>query len=105
MKCTYVTCLEANCFQNVLTQGMRQEFGSVGAVCSIQHDTNATIFNCNITNCSFKTLLSDKYIEHAKKYHPTEEQNATENQINHHQTILNTTPIMVKTPVLYTVGF
>ena len=65
-----------------------------------QHDTNATIFNCNITNCSFKTLRSDKYIEHVKKYHPTEEQNATENQINHHdQTILNhiTTPIMVKT--------
>ena len=59
-----------------------------------QHDTNATIFNCNITNCSFKTLRSDKYIEHVKKYHPTEEQNATENQ-----TILNhiTTPIMVKT--------
>ena len=65
-----------------------------------QHDHNATIFNCNITNCSFKTLRSDKYIEHVKKYHPTEEQNATENQIsNHHQTILNhiTTPIMVKT--------
>ena len=65
-----------------------------------QHDTNATIFNCNITNCSFKTLRSDKYIEHVKKYHPTEEQNATENQLNHqHQTILNhtTTPIMVKT--------
>ena len=65
-----------------------------------QHDTNATIFNCNITNCSFKTLRSDKYIEHVKKYHPTEEQNATENQIinNHHQAILNhTTPIIVKT--------
>ena len=64
-----------------------------------QHDTNATIFNCNITNCSFKTLRSDKYIEHVKKYHPTEEQNATENQLNHQQTILNhtITPIMVKT--------
>ena len=67
-----------------------------------QHDTNATIFNCNITNCSFKTLRSDKYIEHVKKYHPTEElQNATENQIinnHHHQAILNhTTPIIVKT--------
>ena len=60
-----------------------------------QHDTNATIFNCNITNCSFKTLRSDKYIEHVKKYHPTEEQTATENQINHQLNI--TTPIMVKT--------
>ena len=64
-----------------------------------QHDTNATIFNCNITNCSFKTLRSDKYIEHVKKYHPTEEQNATENHILNLNRTLNhtTTPIMVKT--------
>lgn len=38
-----------------------------------QHDTNATIFRCNVSNCIFKTLRSDKYIEHVKKYHPNEQ--------------------------------
>lgn len=109
--CTFQTTRKSNLVQHRLTHSKEKphQCEICGRAFSLaknmrrharQHDTNATIFNCNITNCSFKTLRSDKYIEHVKKYHPTEEQNATENQLNHHQnTILNhtTTPIMVKT--------
>ena len=38
-----------------------------------QHDQNATIFKCKVNNCVFKSLRSDKYIEHMKKYHPAQE--------------------------------
>ena len=34
-----------------------------------QHDSNATIYQCNVRNCIFKSLRSDKYIEHMKKNH------------------------------------
>ena len=34
-----------------------------------QHDSNATIYQCKVRNCNFKSLRSDKYIEHMKKNH------------------------------------
>jgi hypothetical protein len=39
-----------------------------------QHDTNATIYKCKINNCNFKTLRSDKFVEHMKKYHPEDDE-------------------------------
>ena len=46
-----------------------------------QHDTNATIFRCKVSNCVFKSLRSDKYIEHMKKYHPATTTTTTENLV------------------------
>ena len=34
-----------------------------------QHDSNATIYQCKVGKCNFKSLRSDKYIEHMKKNH------------------------------------
>ena len=49
-----------------------------------QHDTNATIFRCKVNNCSFKSLRSDKYIEHVKKYHPTTSPSSPNSISNNH---------------------
>ncbi len=39
-----------------------------------QHDTSATVYKCKVNSCIFKSLRSDKYLEHVKKYHPDEEE-------------------------------
>ena len=58
-----------------------------------QHDTNATIFRCKVNNCVFKSLRSDKYIEHVKKYHPTTSPSSPNSaELHHHQS--NNHPIV-----------
>lgn len=79
--CTFQTTRKSNLVQHKLTHSKEKphQCEICGRAFSLaknmrrharQHDTNATIFKCTVANCVFKTLRSDKYIEHVKKYHP-----------------------------------
>lgn len=39
---------------------------------ALQHDSTATPKSCPVDKCQFRTLRTDKYLEHLKKYHPEE---------------------------------
>lgn len=82
--CTFQTTRKSNLVQHKLTHSKEKphQCEICGQSFSLaknmrrharQHDTNATIFKCKVNNCVFKSLRSDKYIEHMKKYHPAQE--------------------------------
>ena len=40
---------------------------------SHQHDKNALKYQCSVANCQFGTIRSDKFVEHMRRHHPSEE--------------------------------
>lgn len=93
--CTFQTTRKSNLVQHKLTHSKEKphQCEICGQSFSLaknmrrharQHDTNATIFRCKVNNCSFKSLRSDKYIEHVKKYHPTTSPSSPNSISNNH---------------------
>lgn len=103
--CTFQTTRKSNLVQHRLTHSKEKphQCEVCGRSFSLaknmrrharQHDLTATVYTCAVANCSFKSLRSDKYLEHVKKYHPEDGQGGDEKKPTTATTIITS----VKSP-------